>query len=396
MMTTLTQSETLLKELGKMPLFRLSLGSKELFHSNFLEFLWENNHCCFLKMINELIGKEFLKTEGVDYVLSREKENFDICIYRKDGNSIIYELILENKVKSIPYKEQLDKYSNRIRKKNDNTKKEHLKSFPKYLLLSLASDFPDKDNLYPWKVVHYDALEKAIEHQPWSKDKPGYSFIGEYRRFILLLNELSGAILDNLHAEELFHDVKSFKVERLHDLYIKLRCTSFMLEIKERLNNHIHVEVLAADQVRRQKAGVYLNVNVFNSVGQVGALIWTGKKKSDIYEIIIQGDQYRHGINQYTTVPKKPKQRNRLNLMWSRLAKAEPSKSFLHRIGEETKLTPQVADTKKKKIGPYNDYDNGYVYRYINCKDWKVPVLLENMVKDIIDIATELEIPVKP
>jgi hypothetical protein len=263
----------------------------------------------------------------------------------------------------------------------------------------LATDFPDKDSLSPWKIIHYDALENAISNQydSWINYKPGYSYIGEYRKFVLLLNELGGAILDNLHAEELFQDVQSFKSERLHDLYIKLRCTSFMLELKDLLNSHVHVEVLPADQVRKRKeGGVYLNVNVFNSVGQVGALVWTGKKKADIYEVIIQGDQYRHGINQFTTVPKKPKQRNRLNRMWERLTSCEPSNSFLHTIRGETNLIPQVADADKKKTGPYNDYDNGYVYRYINCKDWKVPVLLEKMVRDIIDIANELKIPVIP
>ena len=50
-----------LDEIGKLPIFKLSLGSKELFHSNFLEFLWEHNHACFVGMINELLKKKNLQ-----------------------------------------------------------------------------------------------------------------------------------------------------------------------------------------------------------------------------------------------------------------------------------------------------------------------------------------------
>lgn len=35
--------DVLLIELNKNPMFHLSLGSKELFHSNFLAFLWDQN-----------------------------------------------------------------------------------------------------------------------------------------------------------------------------------------------------------------------------------------------------------------------------------------------------------------------------------------------------------------
>ena len=401
-------AKDILEELHKMPLFRLSLGSKELFHSNFLEFLWDldvdDGHIHFIKMINELLGETHLKEDrSLVYYLSREKENFDICIYHMDGNSIIYDLILENKVKSIPYKEQLDKYSNRITKKNAKVspKKSHLISKPSYLLLSLATDFPDMSILTPWKTVHYDTLESAIKNQSWPQNKPGSSYIDKYRDFILSLNELGGAVLNNYLAEPLFQDVKTFKDKRLHDLYIKLRCTSFMLELKSRLETlKIPVYYLVANQVRKQnnkhndKPGVYLNVNVFNAVGQVGALVWTGKENDDIYEVIVQGDQFRHGINQATpdSVPKRPKQRDILNKMWIRLNMADPSKSFLNEIRTGSVHYPKKADEKKNKKGPYDDYDNGYVYRYIKCDKWTVRELLKNMADDIKDIAQQLGI----
>lgn len=67
----------------------------------------------------------------------------------------MYDLILENKVKSIPYKEQLKKYEDKIKEENN----------PVYLLLSLVSKFPDERNVAPWVIVHYDKLKRAIESQ---------------------------------------------------------------------------------------------------------------------------------------------------------------------------------------------------------------------------------------
>ena len=403
----MAQDNTLLQELGKMPIFRLSLGSKELFHSNFLEFLWISSPSAFIDLIRELLGdNSVLPQNPKEYELDREKENFDICIYHKKGNSIIYDLILENKVKSIPYKEQLDEYKERIDKRNLEKKRKETKSCPRYLLLSLARDFPDKDVIErTWKVVHYDALKAAIENQVWPS---GGSYIKDYCDFIEELDELGGVILNGLPGEYLFQeeDLKAFREERLHDLYIKLRCTSFMLLLKQRLTGRVPVEIRPAGQVRKKdnkpndKAGVYLNVNVFNSVGQIGALVWTGKENDDIYEVIIQGGQYRHGINQYTTQSKQPKEngkkskadRDILNGMWNRFSSDEPSKSFLFVTRKGAGYFPIDADQDKGKDGPYDDYDNGYIYRYFKCDGWKVSFLLKYMADDIVDIARKLGI----
>ena len=44
-----------LDDMGQLPIFKLSLGSKELFHSNFLEFLWDYDKNCFIEMVNSLL-----------------------------------------------------------------------------------------------------------------------------------------------------------------------------------------------------------------------------------------------------------------------------------------------------------------------------------------------------
>ena len=427
----------LLEDLSWMPIFRLSLSSKELFHSNFLEFLWRSDSSAFIRMIRNLLNDQGVLPDSHEYFLDREKENFDICIYHleddlnprgrkkakdapneKPPQRVVYDLIIENKVKSIPYREQLKKYVERIERKK--RKDDHWKT--RYLLLSLAESFPDKSEkgevvvsfeikkgkrdfpiVAAWKIVNYLTLRDEIRNG-WN-DSEGSSYISDYCDFIYRLHYLQQAILSSIldqNADEpLFKDYDLYKEHRLHDLYVKLRCTKFMMHLKDRLGS-VRVNLLPANEVRKQtEPGVYLNVNVFNGVGQVGALVWDGGKTGmrDLYEVIVQGEQFRHGIGQNPSSSKE-KDWDRLNEMWDRLNKDPNSLSFsyLHNILDMTDpdIIPENANKKEKKGRPYDAYDSGYIYRYIPCGDWKALTLLENMSKDIEEIAKKLNVIPSP
>ena len=113
------------------PMFKLSLSSKELFHSNFLEWLSNVDQGAFKRLILDMAGIE------VDYVwpevwrVRREYNNFDLCIvaydqYGKNEDEKIDDdddfrilFVIENKVKSIPYKEQLERYTWEAEAKNN-------------------------------------------------------------------------------------------------------------------------------------------------------------------------------------------------------------------------------------------------------------------------------------
>ena len=69
-----------LEELHQNPMFRISLGSKELFHSNFLAFLWDCDKKAFLYVINDLLpkGNKIIVSELLgkeDLPICSEKEN---------------------------------------------------------------------------------------------------------------------------------------------------------------------------------------------------------------------------------------------------------------------------------------------------------------------------------
>ena len=121
--------KTVIEALKKSPMFQLSLSSKELFHSNFLYWIWNISPALFKDIINELLGHNSSKTWPDKYSVKREYNNYDLCVV--DSIDTV-KLVIENKVKSIPNLKQLKAYKNyEDGKKNNDVE---------YLLLSLTDE----------------------------------------------------------------------------------------------------------------------------------------------------------------------------------------------------------------------------------------------------------------
>ena len=114
------------------PMFKLSLSSKELFHSNFLEWLSNVNPIAFKSLILDMAGLKGKKYKWPDvWRVKREYNNFDLCIvaydqYKNNEDEKIDDdedfrimFVIENKVKSIPYIEQLKRYTQEAKTKNE-------------------------------------------------------------------------------------------------------------------------------------------------------------------------------------------------------------------------------------------------------------------------------------
>ena len=107
--------EDMIKKLKKSPLYAMSLGGRELYHSNFWAWLMKKDK----KFINVFFND--INFENAE--ITREENDHDLTI-KKDGK--IY--IIENKIKSLATKEQLNRYSldiikwyiNSITKKNQS------------------------------------------------------------------------------------------------------------------------------------------------------------------------------------------------------------------------------------------------------------------------------------
>ena len=211
--------EKILEELNKNPMFRLALGSKELFHSNFLAFLWEQNNKAFLELLNDLCHNS-IQVEDLfskEPTLDREKENFDICIHHKEGKGEkeIYDIIIENKVKSIPYEEQLIDYENKVASHQKG-------STTTNILLTLADKFPNANKIKGWTIVSYEDLAKELEAKKCnfsSSNQKIQQYIDDYIDFIKQLTPLKNEILADFENSKYHNqnDINTFHKYKLSD-----------------------------------------------------------------------------------------------------------------------------------------------------------------------------------
>jgi len=94
----------------------MSLGSRELFHSNFLAWLFENNP----EVIEIIFGVSCSGSAGLKVL--RESQQIDIVVEIQDGSEpgkLGTVLAIENKVKDTPNASQLRKYSEKLSQKYD-------------------------------------------------------------------------------------------------------------------------------------------------------------------------------------------------------------------------------------------------------------------------------------
>ena len=152
--------KTLVQELQENPMFKFSMSSLELFHSNFLEWLFNQNPSAFLICFGIDVETDKEYTIQREYTLGSDKVNdkkkkwiTDIAVFAKENGKDEKELVLiiENKIKSLPSKGQLEAQS----KWADNCKK---------VLLTLF-ELPTDYNLHGFTVVKYIDLIKKIREQ---------------------------------------------------------------------------------------------------------------------------------------------------------------------------------------------------------------------------------------
>lgn len=131
--------------LNNSPLFKMSLGAKELFHSDFMKWLGEKH-----PHILSYVLRKFLKQDDLEILgLYREKNQIDLQVKARI-NGKISRVVIENKVKSIPNKSQLKRYGEK-----------EFGEKARYILLTTSKPTFETD----WKVLLYgqylDLLRKA-------------------------------------------------------------------------------------------------------------------------------------------------------------------------------------------------------------------------------------------
>ena len=225
--------EKIIASLLESPLFNLSLSSKELFHSNLLYWIGKN----YSRETGEFFSRYCQKYPEDKNIISikREKDNIDFSFEYPNGQ----EVFVENKVKSLVHRAQLERYSNT---NNENKN---------YILLSLSKpNFEiSEENSFKlheakWFYLSYSDYNKFIEALS-NKARSNYHqfLLKDYNTFITGLVEiekissLKSSDKFNFHSTIYDKTYKNLIDLRLHDFYLKRKyeslCNLIYLKAKE-------------------------------------------------------------------------------------------------------------------------------------------------------------------
>lgn len=281
------------------PMFHMSLASKELFHSNFLYWLWKLDASNFLTLLDKLSEcNDFSRLTPDSIEVKREYQHFDLCVLEK-GNPNKVLLVIENKVKSIPCLKQLNEYTGKL--KNPCEK----------VLLTLMQNFPDKEDILnnsDWKIKYYNNLADAIS---MSYVVPEYqTFIDEYIKFISNLHNLSTSWNpDNvlITKQTFYKDVENL---RLHDLFGKLFFSRVAAELKKKLvDQGVNLSNISVSSSYSDRGGPLFDVTIRNLIDTETEFI-----------IQVQGECYRHAVARpnisYADLCDEMKKNDAVQKMW--------------------------------------------------------------------------------
>lgn len=269
-------------ELKASPIFNLSLSSKELFHSNFIAWICENYP---LEFGNLICNKFNLNIDNHKIISTkREAKNLDLIIEFKNKK-----VVIENKVKSSPNKEQLISY------KSKNNPNDVL------VLLSLINPNFNVEEL-GWRLFTYAELSEILEklinqvHVEYHK-----SIISDYNNFIRILFDLNEIMITdfNLGNFDFYGEkYKLFHGVRLHDLYLKSSYQKLIHEIanylKERINNH-NIVVGKRYSHENNKNQIVISTTIVNGKGVVN--IDYSNEDEIIHGIMLDGNRYNQYIH---------------------------------------------------------------------------------------------------
>ena len=213
-----------IKSLKESPLFALSLSGKELAHSNMwawlIEECTENNNHPFV----EVFITDFYKSNYKFVRVEREKNNRDLTIWYKDEDDTEKCIVVENKIKSLPKNEQLDRYKNNLPEE----------TFDKGILTGIEKIIDPKN---PWEFLSYEEIAKRIKKINKIHKFKEKAIIKEY---VDDLYNIIKIVKSDKKPNEYTH-VAPPKIEELRfgDIFLKHKACKIQKIIEERIETNI-------------------------------------------------------------------------------------------------------------------------------------------------------------
>lgn len=380
-------------ELSSSPLFNLSLSSKELFHSNFLAWLAQHYPDFFVEICKELGCKA--DWSNAEWNVKREYKKFDLCI--TSDEKIV--MVLENKVKSIPTKAQLDEYVEKLKKEYEGN--------IDLILLSLSTSFPDKQAIEDekkWQIRNYKDLCTATrKHMQLINNQYHKALIEDYCSFVATLHECSESwkvkdssffLLPNDNDSN--SNRKELKELRIADLQDKIWYSQLLEKLNSRLEENNQWDVQSGMDIKKiAKDNSACLTKIFTNFGFThgqGLLEAKIKVTQDYVLLIqIQGNKYCRAIewikedqgdhNKFWEMTKDIM--NKKGFSFFQFKKNDPINFPSICNNEKTiKDTTRYGETRN-----FNKYGSKFLYQYkVIKKEATVSEVLDAIMEDLESI----------
>ena len=359
------------KKIEKSPMFQLSLGSKELFHTNFLYWLWKAAPNAFWRIMGSF---DIKADEKGSLVVKREWEHFDLSIVhetvkKKKGKDVkIVDnivAVIENKVKSIPRIKQLDNYNKEIEKVNKDNE-------CKKILLALIDPGFDHNN-EGWSCFTYEKYRGFIEDcLTIIENDYDRCIIEDYYNMIDTLISFKDEWLREDFSSMKYMDiiehssVKDYIDLRINDLRHKTIFSKMFSSLEVNLeDDKPETGIEKAEDIFKYNIPLTIGYGMTNATGLIEAKV---KINADyLLGIQVQGYQYRHFIE----------------FSNSSCVKEFIRKELQDKFGQNHK---EEFDISNKKICSYKNSEGKkafqYVYRRIR-EDETVDDVVKNIVDDV-------------
>ena len=389
-MTSLSEIK---KRLDSNPIYALSLGSRELFHSNFLEWLLKN----YPPMIAALVEGPIPEQEKI---IKRERDNFDLVISFGDKDAL-QSFVIEIKVKDAPRLDQIERYDKKLKDKISRYGEN-----PQKILLSLV----EPPVVLKWRCLGFYELGKNIlSLMPAIEINSEHTVI--IRQYAQLCCDLEALIrkvtVVDLQArqyffpktgkEDMFNDVDHVLKElRFQDTVEKQRASALCEEIRHQAKNVVWIgpKPSFANGFDRKMP----------HVGATLAIKLEDASNSEIQlSIHIQGQQYRRllSFNQYL-VASRTQGKNTDSIQsfieetdgWNWMFGATHDDGYFESSNMQGGFFMDMTQipTRQQKNKILCSYAPKYIYQYTNIGDeFAVPVdrLVEAVIADL-QYASEL------
>lgn len=363
-------------DLKKSLLFRMSLGSKELFHSNVWAWLIEQDPA-FIKVFFPEFDDKCYQYRGV----SRECWHRDVIIWLEDcDNKKRYYYVIENKIKSLQDEEQLKRYTE---DKDGNTLLGGVFTGIINALKTNEFSLPKKGTEtgegVPWKFVDYGTIAERIREQARRSARVTalhFLQIDEYCQIIESINGMIQYVLDK--SQDRFdyfsstdkngenHEAEYLEDLRIKDVYTKLKGADILRALEASLK----------DSVSAAPQGYRLEINQSFHNGKVTLDIrYTnreeGREEKDYLTIGIQLEEYQFRLMvERNGTHKKEELFNEFCNGWFDANFDEKAKKRALFKNDSSENGTGYNTSMKQKYDSYggNGHGSVFVYQYFNIE----------------------------